>query len=276
MAKQILPIVAGKATPETTQLIRAILDFIYRAHGASLTDKDLEQLEASRLVLHDLKEILISEGCYTTEDRFDKIPKLHMMGHYAHSIRELGTPDGYNTEGPEHLHIEYVKKPWRASNKREPLPQMTKYLQRLDAIRLQRRCMDAFYGSPKLDEKEDVQDDSYGTSAEEGEVGSQAEVYSESDPFSVVYPSPRVHLPKTPTKRRIRAQHLICTYGATELFPAIVDCLRTRFQASPTKLTYSPRIVSTSGTAFTYTISLFPSHHLSQRVGMLFAYYRAL
>lgn len=47
-----------------------------------------------------------------------------MLSHYAHSIRELGTPDGFNSESPEHLHIHYAKKPYRASNKVKPKPQM--------------------------------------------------------------------------------------------------------------------------------------------------------
>lgn len=69
-----------------------------------------------------------------------------MLSHYSTSIRELGTPDGYKTEAPEHLHIYYAKDPWRASNKVRPLPQMIKYVQRLDAIRIQQAYINAYYG----------------------------------------------------------------------------------------------------------------------------------
>ncbi|KAB5589025.1 hypothetical protein CTheo_7537 [Ceratobasidium theobromae] len=51
------------------------------------------------------------------------------MFHYSESIRAMGTPDGFNSEAPEHLHIEYAKRGWHASNKVEPLPQMIKFIQ---------------------------------------------------------------------------------------------------------------------------------------------------
>ncbi|KAG9084549.1 hypothetical protein FRC06_004005 [Ceratobasidium sp. 370] len=68
-----------------------------------------------------------------------------MISHYADSIRELGTPDGYNTEGLEYLHIVYVKRGWEASNKREGIRQIIKYCQRLEALRIHRAHLDEFY-----------------------------------------------------------------------------------------------------------------------------------
>ncbi|KAG9090045.1 hypothetical protein FRC06_001241, partial [Ceratobasidium sp. 370] len=139
MLKQILPMVAGDLKPpKLTQLVWSAVDFIYRAHASSMTDSDIDELETTLETFHRLKELMIEQGFYGDSAQFDRIPKLHMLKHYAHAIRELGTPDGYNTEAPEHLHIEYAKEPWRASNKVRLLKQMITYLQRREAIRIHR------------------------------------------------------------------------------------------------------------------------------------------
>ncbi|KAF9545927.1 hypothetical protein CPC08DRAFT_596753, partial [Agrocybe pediades] len=62
------------------------------------------------------------------------IPKLHNVSHYPDFIRELGSTDGYNTEAPERLHIDYAKTAYRASNKRDYTEQMAGWLQRQESI----------------------------------------------------------------------------------------------------------------------------------------------
>ncbi|KAF8594471.1 hypothetical protein BDV93DRAFT_579749, partial [Ceratobasidium sp. AG-I] len=136
MVAQVLPVFLGDVTPELTQLLRSIVDFIFRAHASSMTDTDLADMQRDLELFHELKGLLVIRGFYESDSRFDLIPKLHMLSHYAYSIRSLGTPDGYNTEAPEHLHIEYAKVPWRVSNKVRPLEQMLRYIQRQEAIRM--------------------------------------------------------------------------------------------------------------------------------------------
>ncbi|KAG8733432.1 hypothetical protein FRC10_000247 [Ceratobasidium sp. 414] len=72
-------------------------------------------------------------GLLKDEDQFHGIPKIHMLTHYTYLIRELGTPDGYNTKISEHLHIDYVKDPWRSTNHVNPIPQMVAYLEKKEA-----------------------------------------------------------------------------------------------------------------------------------------------
>jgi hypothetical protein len=62
------------------------------------------------------------------------IPKLHSMMHYLGSLRALGSANGYNTESPERLHIDYAKDGYRASNGVDYIAQMTKWLQRQEAV----------------------------------------------------------------------------------------------------------------------------------------------
>ncbi|KAG1897031.1 uncharacterized protein F5891DRAFT_1130082 [Suillus fuscotomentosus] len=45
------------------------------------------------------------------------IPKLHQISHFVKSITLFGSTDGFNTELPERLHIDFAKDAYRASNK---------------------------------------------------------------------------------------------------------------------------------------------------------------
>ena len=58
------------------------------------------------------------------------IPKIHSLQHYEQKIRNFGTPDNFDTEYTEHQHIIDTKQPYRRTNKRDPLPQMIKHVQR--------------------------------------------------------------------------------------------------------------------------------------------------
>src|SRR2546429_7439152 len=54
-----------------------------------------------------------------------KLPKLHnWMYHIISSIKEFGKINGFTTETYEFLHKDYVKKPYRASNKWKASEQM--------------------------------------------------------------------------------------------------------------------------------------------------------
>jgi len=56
-----------------------------------------------------------------------RLPKLHnWCYHIIETIKEYGAINGYTTETYESLHKDAVKKPYRASNKREPTDQMIK------------------------------------------------------------------------------------------------------------------------------------------------------
>ncbi|QRV81665.1 hypothetical protein RhiJN_09680 [Ceratobasidium sp. AG-Ba] len=141
MLKQFLPLVVGDLEPELATLVTSAVEFIYRAHGSTMTDTDIRELDETLETFHRLKDLMVKKKFYGSSAHFDRIPKIHMLKHYSHSIRQLGTPDGYSTEAPEHLHIEYAKDPWRASNKVRPLPQMITYIQRMEAVRIHRSMM---------------------------------------------------------------------------------------------------------------------------------------
>lgn len=94
------------------------------------TDKTLFALEQCLKKFHENKEIMVE---LKIRDHFN-ILKLHAILHYAACIRALGSADGYNTESPEHLHINFAKDAYRASNKWDYTEQMALWLQQREAM----------------------------------------------------------------------------------------------------------------------------------------------
>lgn len=56
------------------------------------------------------------------------------MEHYYALIVQFGSADGYNSESPERLHIDYAKDAYRATNKKDYTYQMTIWLERQEAV----------------------------------------------------------------------------------------------------------------------------------------------
>ncbi|KAG9123597.1 hypothetical protein FRC07_014605, partial [Ceratobasidium sp. 392] len=150
VAKQLLPIAVGqrsvKLNPDLTGLTRSILNFAYRAHASWMTNKEADWLEQSLADFHQFKNVLIREGLFKNDKRFDQISKLHALTHWTHCIRKMGTPDNFSTEGPEHLHITCAKQGWQALNKIRPTKQMVTFIQRYEALRIHCAYMDKWLG----------------------------------------------------------------------------------------------------------------------------------
>ncbi|KAG8793581.1 hypothetical protein FRC12_002296 [Ceratobasidium sp. 428] len=156
LMKQFLPAVVGSGCdPDFTELVRAMLDFIYYAHSVELTEEDLEEMEQALRTVNRLKSVIVRMGAFEDIKRFDDIPKWHMLTHYTELTRQFGAPDGYNSESPEHLHIVYAKTPYRATNKVQPTNQMVKFVQRQDALRIHKAYLRYVFGPPEDDEDED-------------------------------------------------------------------------------------------------------------------------
>ncbi|QRV89130.1 hypothetical protein RhiJN_17148 [Ceratobasidium sp. AG-Ba] len=256
LGKVFMSIVAGCTEPEVVKAARHLLDFTYRAHLPQLSDDDLTEMEADLLAFHELKDIFRTSGAYQAPAGFKGIPKLHMLSHYVHSIRELGSPDNFNTETTERLHIEYVKDGWRASNHLNEIPQMTRYLQRRESWVLLRIYL-ADIGVLPVDEDSITPDDSsyekHDGPLSEGKLlvedGGEYETVVNPNPNKrkrggedesaqsskvkldwadnlVWHPRPKVSTAKRAT--RCSGSHLIGTYGATHLIEATRDFLSAR------------------------------------------------
>ncbi|KAG8700746.1 hypothetical protein FRC09_005778 [Ceratobasidium sp. 395] len=248
MMRVFVPMLAEDNTmsDELVALIQSIIDFAYIAHSTRLTDGELGELEEAHAEMHRLKHSVVDSGLYEGLERFDGIPKWHMVSHYVESIRKLGTPDGYNTEAPEYLHIVYVKRGWNASNKRDAIPQIIKYCQRLEALRIHRAYLNEYFGEPTTpskptktavwmadDEGEYTPENDEGTwegdqdeeSDDEGEQGARRRSTADANP--VEHPAPEFAIAMQPTKRATIAE-ITCDYDATSLEQALAAFLRPR------------------------------------------------
>ncbi|KAJ7734910.1 hypothetical protein B0H14DRAFT_3613817 [Mycena olivaceomarginata] len=119
MEKVFACLIAGHAAePAVIRTAQAVIDFIYLASLESHTARSLDALGAALDTFHANKQIFLDLGVRAKQGHFN-IPKLHSMEHYVAMIWLFGSLDGYNTESPERLHIDYAKAGYRASNKRD-------------------------------------------------------------------------------------------------------------------------------------------------------------
>ena len=152
ITKQLIGCIVGIVNPQTVRATRSLLDFIYLAQYQSHSDDTLGYLEEALKLFHTDKNVFIflnaRESMYSPPfnlscphdtdlilagDNFN-LPKLHSLLHYVPSITEIGTTDNCNTETTERLHIDYAKEAYRASNKKEFMPQMIIWLSRVEKI----------------------------------------------------------------------------------------------------------------------------------------------
>ncbi|KAJ6465324.1 hypothetical protein C8R45DRAFT_799465, partial [Mycena sanguinolenta] len=131
MEKVFLGLIAAGAHPEMVKAVRGLIDFAYFASLQSHTSDTLLGLRNALDTFHAHKQIFIELG--GRKDHFN-IPKIHALDHYEPLIRLFGSADGFNTESPERLHIDYAKNAYRASNRKDYINQMTLWLTRQEAV----------------------------------------------------------------------------------------------------------------------------------------------
>ncbi|KAG8763877.1 hypothetical protein FRC12_008370 [Ceratobasidium sp. 428] len=250
MEKVFVPLLAEHPDlpSDLVAFIRALLDFSYIARAARMTDMELDELDGAWREMHRLKRVLVSSGVYQSLRQLDRIHKWHQLSHYVESIRDFGTPDGYNTEAPEYLHIVYVKRGFVASNKRDAIPQIIDYCQRLEALRIHHAHLDEYYGienrkptktaifvadnsgsyEPEEHEEEDGDDEEWedvdDSMGDEGE-GPRRATGVLGTANEVEYPWPELAIAMLPT-RRVTLSELVTKYGATSLERALKSFLR--------------------------------------------------
>lgn len=126
----LVSLLHGAVQPAVLRTAVVVIVLIYYSQLQEHTSESLAALQAALDAFHDNKGIFVREGI---RDHFN-IPKIHQMLHYIDAIESRGSADGYNSESPERLHIDFAKDAYRASNKREYVRQMTVWLGRQEAI----------------------------------------------------------------------------------------------------------------------------------------------
>ena len=223
MEKVFLGVIAGAVDAGVVRCTRALLDFIYYVHFHSHTEESLARMENALQDFHSTKDVFKELGIRT---HFN-FPKMHSPAHYAESIRLLGCAPDFSTEGPERLHIDLAKYAYRASNKKDYIPQMTMWLRRRDALH-EFRCFQTWLShvehvknagsSPSDRNASDDRLDSDNEYPDTNETDDDTDTLIERslDRFSI-----QRRVPKKPSYPNVSVAAIINDFGA----PDFIDCL---------------------------------------------------
>jgi hypothetical protein len=225
MEKILLGVVIGVLPSRAITVVKALLDFIYLSRLQMQTSRTLDALEQCLKTFHENKQIIVE---LKIREHFN-IPKLHAIMHYLYCLRSHGSADGYNTESPERLHIEFAKEAYRASNKRDYVEQMALWLQRREAIWLresylfwieERVSVGATENSEDSD-GDDVIDDQL---EHQGNVTTNKQAESEMD-----FSTKNYSLAKQPPYQNITVDNILLKFGAIDFISALSVFLRHNF-----------------------------------------------
>ncbi|KAI0343815.1 hypothetical protein BDW22DRAFT_1477302 [Trametopsis cervina] len=125
-----LPLPDGRSPVHLIKASRALLDFLYYAQYPVHSTNTLNLLHEALQQFHEYKHVFVDLG---VREDFE-LPKLHFARHYIALIKAVGTPDNFNTEYTERLHIDYAKAAYAATNHKNEFSQMTIWLERKEKI----------------------------------------------------------------------------------------------------------------------------------------------
>ncbi|KAG0691776.1 hypothetical protein DFH29DRAFT_818958 [Suillus ampliporus] len=217
MQRVFMGVLAGAVQPAVAQAARAIIDFIFYAQFHSHTSQSLEALQSALDEFHRHKEIFVQ-----LEVREDfNIPKMHSMQHYVASIKSRGSADGFNTEFPERLHIDFAKNVYRATNRKDYVAQMTKWLACQEAVGQFDAYLD--WTLKRLDSVHNEADDDGGDAEIEGfDAEAQPKQTTTADSIPVV-----THiLASRPSFQALTVPFITQTFGGLSFLPAVSLYLR--------------------------------------------------
>lgn len=153
-------------------------------------------------------------------DHFN-FPKLHFLEHYVYLIRRYGTTDNYNTEATERLHIDLVKDAFRATNHKDHVEQMVRWLSRREKVNIfdARVNWAVEQETERLDKKKKKKKRKSGRKT-------------------------RVELAEQPSTRNVSLTTLSADYGATQFTSALQTFIGTH--RSPTRSGYTAQLSDAS------------------------------
>jgi hypothetical protein len=193
------------------------------------TSKTLDALDSCLKTFHVHKDLLIK---LEIRQHFN-IPKFHAIVHYLIAIQALGSTDGYNTESPERLHIEFAKEGYRASNKRDFLEQMAVWLQRREAIWMKESYLmwledkvAPIVGDGDGDGEDDEVEVENATSSTTTTEVNKTVLASTTTTTTTTSSRPYYILAKIAPFPNMSVDQLITDYGAVDFIPALATFLR--------------------------------------------------
>ena len=128
---------------EITQCLTAFVEWYFYASSPIQTEKTLAEQDALLSRFDELKEPFVNISPSSLN-----FPKFHSLQHFSEATRRFGTPDNVDTEITEHQHRIDVKSPYRRTNKRNPLSQVVKFVERRTALEDKRESV---FGNKPID-----------------------------------------------------------------------------------------------------------------------------
>jgi hypothetical protein len=224
MQHVVLGVLAGAVSAQVLTVVKSLIDFIYYAQFQSHTSRTLDALQSSLDTFHANKDILIELGIC---EHFST-PKIHSLQHYVDAIRALGSADGYNTEAPERLHIDFAKAAYRASNKRDYTSQMTVWLQRQEAFALRQSYLD-WLGKTLTAQgaKDDASDDDEDPPSTQRDTELMVQLVPSKLPATTAY-----SIAKAPSFPDVTVTQLETIHAAVDFIPAFTLFIKKYFPHS--------------------------------------------
>ena len=223
MQRIFVGVLAGAVSDNVLTVVRAVIDFIYFSQLHSHTTKTLACLQECLETFHMHKTVFIELGI---REHFN-IPKLHNIQHYIDAIHSLGSADGYNTELPERLHIDFAKEGYRASNKRDFLEQMAIWLQRQEAIFLRVAYLAWCHPRP------DLTDD--GSEQDMSEIEDLEDLVSQSATVKrmAVLPSKHWRVAKKPPFSNVSINHIETHHLVSDFLQVFTSFIQKHISNAP-------------------------------------------
>lgn len=119
------------------QCLSAFMEVCYVLRRNAITATALAHAEVELERFHSLRQIFIETG---VRDSIS-LPRQHSLMHFLKAVQLFGSPNGLCSSITESRHIEAVKKPWRRTNRNEPLLQMLTIIVRQDKMATLRRTL---------------------------------------------------------------------------------------------------------------------------------------
>ncbi|KAI0643083.1 hypothetical protein C8Q79DRAFT_1002821 [Trametes meyenii] len=132
LMKVYLPALTGYVPDKMIKCLAAFLDFAFLARRSSHTLQTLREMDAALARFRRLREVFVETG--VRPDGFGNLPRQHALFHYTWLIKLYGSPNGVCTSLTESKHIVAVKRPWRSSNRNNPLIQILRTNTRLSKL----------------------------------------------------------------------------------------------------------------------------------------------
>jgi FMN-dependent NADH-azoreductase len=122
--KIMLGLFAGAVPAAAHCTAHALLNFCYYAQWEQHNTNSLDAMHTALDTFHANQHIFIELGV-RQDFNFQKI---HSLEHYVESIYQFGATDGYSTKTSKQLHIDFAKRAYLFTNRRDFTAQMTTWL----------------------------------------------------------------------------------------------------------------------------------------------------